>query len=158
MDFFLCGFQLIFGVLKVIFRKRQALGKSLNSVIEADNIAVCVIAERNISACCTFQSNLIISLCGIKKQLRFKPSVLAERNRVGAVHLLAGFNDCFTGVGFFGIKNTLNLHTDKAVVRWFRVLFRSFYILLQAFNAVFQSCNSLRIIFDYLIFQSVFFR
>ena len=51
LDFFLCGFQLIFGVLKVIFRKRQALGKSLNSVIEADNIAVCVIAERNISAC-----------------------------------------------------------------------------------------------------------
>ena len=29
---------------------KKALGKSLNSVIEADNIAVCVIAERNITA------------------------------------------------------------------------------------------------------------
>ena len=87
-----------------------------------------------------------------------KAPVLSERNRIGTRHCLTRIKNCIAGVRFFGIKNTLDRHSDKAIVKRFRVLFCSLNIGFQALYRISPSCDFLRIELNDLIFKSIFFR
>ena len=89
-----------------------------------------ILAQRHVAARLAFESDDILALHGVKEQLGRKPSVCSKRNGVRTVHFLAGFDNCFAGFCFFGIKNTLDLHTGKAVIGRLRVFLRRFYICL----------------------------
>lgn len=76
--------------------------------------------------------DLVFLRKGIKGKLCLKATVLSERNRIGTRHSLTRIKNCIAGVRFLRIKNTLDRHSDKAIVKRFRVLFCSLYIGFQA--------------------------
>ena len=154
-DFNLCGLLLLFQRIQCGISIGNAVGKIADGIVQTDDVAARVIAQRYRITQLAAENDLMLILETVKANVQLKAAIGAQQHHIRIRHLLAGEHQPLTS-GFFLIEHhALDRHAAE-VLLILRVCVCDLGIVFQSRNTVLRFLNFLRVMLEQLIFQTIF--
>ena len=154
-DFNLCGLLLLFQRIQCGLSIGNAVGKIADGIVQTDDVAARVIAQRYRITQLAAENDLMLILETVKANVKLKAAIGAQQHHIRIRHLLAGEHQPLTSCFFLIEHHALDRHAAE-VLLILRVCVCDLGIVFQSRNTVLRFLNFLRVMLEQLIFQTIF--
>lgn len=154
-DFNLCGLLLLFQRIQCGISIGNAVGKIADGIVQTDDVAARVIAQRYRITQLAAENDLMLILETVKANVQLKAAIGAQQHHIRIRHLLAGEHQPLTSCFFLIEHHALDRHAAE-VLLILRVCVCDLGIVFQSRNTVLRFLNFLRVMLEQLIFQTIF--